>query len=135
MLLLLILVFFFSLASGAGEAKHGAKDGKKPAILLVTFGTSVASAPVAFTNIEQQVRQAYPDTEIRWAYTSKMIRKKLAKEGKILDSPEIALARLMDEVGERAPELFDSKLPAPVKQSRKPRQPHDAFGPVTLHNN
>jgi len=96
-LFLLILVVALPLASGASEAKHAAKDGKKPAILLVTFGTSVASAQTAFANIEQQVRKAYPDTEIRWAYTSKMIRKKLAKEGKILDSPEIALARLMDE--------------------------------------
>jgi sirohydrochlorin cobaltochelatase len=65
--------------------------------LLVTFGTSVPSAQVAFVNIEKQVRAAFPETEIRWAYTSKTIRKKLAKNGTSIDSPEIALARLMDD--------------------------------------
>ena len=99
--LLLILTFMLitPLACWAGEAGHGppAKDGKGPAILLVTFGTSVPSGQAAFVNIEQQVKKAYPNTEIRWAYTSQIIRKKLAKEGTVLDSPEIALAKLMDE--------------------------------------
>jgi len=97
LLFLLTLFLVPPLAGQAGDAGHPAKDGKGPAILLVTFGTSVTSAQAAFANIEQQVRKAYPATEIRWAYTSKMIRKKLAKEGTILDSPEIALAKLMDE--------------------------------------
>jgi sirohydrochlorin cobaltochelatase len=99
--LLLVLTFMLitPLASWAGEAGHGpsAKDGREPAILLVTFGTSIPSAQAAFVNIEQQVRAAFPKSEIRWAYTSQIIRKKLAKEGKVLDSPEIALAKLMDE--------------------------------------
>ena len=35
--------------------------------------------------------------EVRWAYTSKIIRHKLAKQGTQIDSPEMALARLMDD--------------------------------------
>lgn len=99
LMLTLSFLLIVPLACGAGEHGHGhpAKDGKAPAILLVTFGTSVPSAQTAFAHIEQQVRKAYPKNEVRWAYTSEMIRKKLAKEGKVLDSPEIALAKLMDE--------------------------------------
>ena len=76
---------------------HATKEEKAPAILLVTFGTSVESAQKAFVNIEKRVKAAFPKTEVRWAYTSKIIRKKLEKEGKHLDSPEVAMAKLMDE--------------------------------------
>jgi sirohydrochlorin cobaltochelatase len=78
-------------------ANRPTKEEKGPAILLVTFGTSVESAQAAFRNIEKQVRAAFPKAEVRWAYTSKIIRKKLEKEGTRIDSPEMALARLMDE--------------------------------------
>jgi sirohydrochlorin cobaltochelatase len=98
-MLTLSFLLIVPLVCGAGGPGHGhpAKDDKPPAILLVTFGTSIPSAQVAFAHIEQQVRKAYPKNEIRWAYTSEKIRKKLAKEGTMLDSPEIALAKLMDE--------------------------------------
>ena len=82
------------LSFAAGQT---AKEEKGPAILLVTFGTSVESAQAAFRNIEKRVRAAFPNTEVRWAYTSKIIRKKLEKEGTKIDSPEMALARLMDD--------------------------------------
>jgi len=76
---------------------HGEKKPMKKGILLVAFGTSIPEAQVSFTNIEQKVKQAFPDVPIRWAYTSKIIRNKLAKEGKHLDSVAMALARMMDE--------------------------------------
>lgn len=76
---------------------HGEKKPVKKAILLVAFGTSVPQAQKAFDQIEAQARKAFPDTEIRWAFTSKMIRAKLAKQGKKLDPPVIALAKLMEE--------------------------------------
>jgi sirohydrochlorin cobaltochelatase len=76
---------------------HAVKEEKGPAILLVTFGTSVESAQKAFANIEKRVKAAFPKTEVRWAYTSKIIRKKLEKEGTHIDSPEMAMAKLMDE--------------------------------------
>ena len=99
LLLFLAVILTLPLAAWAGEAGsgHPAKDGKGPAILLVTFGTSFPSAQASFVNIEQQVKKAFPNTEIRWAYTSKIIRKKLAKQGQLIDSPEVAMARLMDE--------------------------------------
>lgn len=98
----LLFVFFAALlvsvhANRVMAAGHGAKEEKGPAILLVTFGTSIESAQVAFENIEKRFKAAFPKTVVRWAYTSKMIRKKLEKEGVQVDSPEMAMVRLMDE--------------------------------------
>lgn len=78
---------------------HGpvAVSDKNPAILLVTFGTSIPRAQEAFVTIEKQMKAAFPDTEIRWAYTSSIIREKLAKSGTEIDSPELAMARLMED--------------------------------------
>jgi sirohydrochlorin cobaltochelatase len=98
----LLFVFFAALlvsvhANRVMAAGHGAKEEKGPAILLVTFGTSIESAQVAFKNIEKRFKAAFPKTVVRWAYTSKMIRKKLEKKGVQVDSPEMAMVRLMDE--------------------------------------
>jgi sirohydrochlorin cobaltochelatase len=78
---------------------HGpvAVSEKNPAILLVTFGTSIPRAQEAFVTIEKQMKAAFPDTEIRWAYTSSIIREKLAESGTEIDSPELALARLLED--------------------------------------
>ena len=99
LILTLSLLCLLPFACGADDSgpKHPPADHKGPAILLVTFGTSVPSAQAAFVNIEQQVRAVFPESEIRWAYTSKIIRKKLAKSGTSIDSPETALARMKDD--------------------------------------
>lgn len=67
------------------------------AVLLVAFGTGVPQAQRAFDHIHSRVVAAFPETEIRWAYTSRVIRARLAGEGRTIDSPEVALARLMDQ--------------------------------------
>lgn len=70
----------------------------KNAILVVAFGTSVPEARVALENIESHVRKAFPDTEVRVAYTSNIIRRKIAKEQNlVIDTPLMALAKLQDE--------------------------------------
>ena len=76
---------------------HGHKAEKKVGILLVAFGSSEDSAQVSFENIDKKVKSAYSGIPVRWAYTSVIIRDKLAKQGKLLDSPEVALAKMMDE--------------------------------------
>ena len=83
--------------SWASSGGHGHKSPKKVGILLVAFGSSEASAQVSFENIEKKVKAAYTGIPVRWAYTSTIIRKKLAKQGKLLDSPEVALAKMQDE--------------------------------------
>jgi sirohydrochlorin cobaltochelatase len=85
------------LTAVSWAADHGRQAPKKVGILLVAFGSSIPSAQAAFDNIDKKVQAAYPGIPVRWAYTSHMIRKKLAKQGKYLDSPEAALARMMDD--------------------------------------
>ena len=80
-----------------GFAAHGEKKQEKKAILLVAFGTSDPEARKVFDRIDEHTRKAFSGVEVRWAFTSKIIRAKLAKEGKILDSPEMAMARLMTD--------------------------------------
>lgn len=91
-LFLILLVPAFALASG-----HGHKRGVKKGILLVAFGSSVPEAQVSFENIDKKVKKEFKDVPIRWAYTSSIIRKKLAKQGKHLDSVAMALSKMMDQ--------------------------------------
>jgi sirohydrochlorin cobaltochelatase len=92
-----LMVCCMSTVLRAGGHGHGSKAAEKKGILLVAFGSSEASAQVSFENIEKKTRAAFPNTPIRWAYTSHIIRKKLAKQGKLLDSPEAALTKMQDE--------------------------------------
>ncbi|MFA4943915.1 MAG: sirohydrochlorin cobaltochelatase [Lentisphaeria bacterium] len=82
--------------AGAGEGGGMAGSGKK-GILLVAFGTSVPEARVALDAIGAAAKKRFPTTEIRWAYTSAVIRRKLASAGETLDSPAVALARLRQD--------------------------------------
>lgn len=89
---LLASPLLFGTAVQAGEIQD------KTAILLVTFGTSVQSAMPAYDNLEQAVKDAFPGVEVRWAFTSKIIREKLAsRDGRFLDDPYTAIARLKAE--------------------------------------
>jgi sirohydrochlorin cobaltochelatase len=91
----MVLAITWCGVSFAGH--HGGSKDQRVGILLVAFGSSEQSAQVSFENIDKRVRKVYPDTEVRWAYTSHIIRKKLAKQGIRLDSPEVALAKMADD--------------------------------------
>ncbi len=89
----LILIFAASPAMA-----HDDERPVKKGILLVAFGSSMPEAQVSFENIDKKVKKAFPGIPVRWAYTSKIIRNKLAKEeGKNLASPATALSAMMDE--------------------------------------
>lgn len=90
-------VLGFILMSVNGFAAHGEKRAEKKAILLAAFGTTVPEAQKALDQVEARVKQTFPGVDVRWGYTSSIVRNKLAKKGKVLDSPEAALAKLMDE--------------------------------------
>lgn len=92
-----MLTALFLLSAADALAKHGEKPPFKKAIVLVAFGTSDPEAAKAFDLVEKRAKERFPGVELRWAYTSRMIRAKLAKQGKLLDSPEVAFAKLMDE--------------------------------------
>ena len=80
----------------AAEA-DGTEKKEKKGILLVAFGTTIPAARVAFDNIDRKVRAAFPDSEIRWAYTSRIIRRKLARGGEIIASETGGLAAMADD--------------------------------------
>lgn len=84
-------------ATVGGAHQHGAHKETKTGILLVAFGTSDPAAQAAFDNIDRKVKAAWPEIPVYWAYTSRIIRHKLAKQGKHLDSPAMALARMADD--------------------------------------
>ena len=96
-LCMVVFAFVLTSFSFACAEGHGHSAPKKVGILLVAFGSSEASAQVSFENIDRKVKAAYPDIPVRWAYTSHIIRAKLAKQGKQLDSPSVALAKMQDE--------------------------------------
>ncbi len=52
---------------------------EKPAIVLAAFGTST-EAFETYHHFEQKVKARFPDYEIRWAFTSRKVRHKLAQE-------------------------------------------------------
>ncbi len=96
--LLIITIFTLFLLTILGGNAYSMTKKDKKAILLVAFGTSYKEARVAYDNIEKHVKAAFPDTEIRWAYTSGMIRKKILLRDKIyIPDPIVALSKLQDE--------------------------------------
>lgn len=71
----------------------------KKAILVVSFGTSHEDTrKVTIDAIENRVREEFKEYEIRRAYTSHMILKKIKeRDGIIVDTPEAALTKLKEE--------------------------------------
>ncbi len=94
---IICIVLIALMAAASMAAQHGEKTEKKTGILLVAFGSSEESAQVSFENIDKKMKAAYPQVPVRWAYTSHIIRNKLAAQGRHLDSPAVALAKMMDE--------------------------------------
>ena len=80
---------------------YGAMDRpakEDPAILLVVFGTSYPEAQAAYENIERVYREEFPQAEVRIAFTSDFIRRKLLDRDNVtIDNPLTALAHLNDE--------------------------------------
>ena len=96
-----VLGLWAALCGGLGVekalAKHGGAQEAKQAILVVAFGTSVPEAQKAYDAIDKRIGEVFPGVEKRWAYTSGIIRKKLRSQGTVIDSPETALAKLMED--------------------------------------
>jgi len=69
----------------------------KKGILLVAFGTRTPQAQAAYQHVGLKVQAVFPDIPIRWAFTSAIMRHKLAGDDQPVDSVEMSLARMMDE--------------------------------------
>jgi sirohydrochlorin cobaltochelatase len=72
--LLLITAVSATTATAAQVMTHTLNN--TPAIVLTAFGTST-KAQVTYKALERQVRGAFPGHEIRWAFTSEVIRERV----------------------------------------------------------
>ena len=72
------------VCAAAAPAADAAPTPPREGILLVAFGTSVPEAEASFTAMDAAFRAAWPHSPVVWAYTSQIIRKKLAREGRPL---------------------------------------------------
>lgn len=72
--LVLFLVLCLSFWGDPVFASSSGFKESKTAILLASFGTTVPEAVKAITNIQDRVRMAYPNTEVRITFTSNIIR-------------------------------------------------------------
>jgi sirohydrochlorin cobaltochelatase len=95
--LLVLLALVFLVLPPAPLAAHGDKRPMKKGILLVAFGSTVPEAQVSFDNIERSVKKSLPGVPVYWSYTSRIIIKKMAKEGQHIATPAEALAKMMRE--------------------------------------
>jgi len=94
-ILILIVIVLLSMCAVPGNA---AEKPDKNGILLVSFGTSMPEATVAINSLVNAVKEAFPDTEVRVAYTSNIIRRKLQREQNIeIPTPPEALAKMNDD--------------------------------------
>ena len=66
-------------------------------ILLAAFGSSNPLAHQTLARFETTIRQAFPNVPVRWAFTSGIIRRKLADKGKKTDSVVKALEKMRFE--------------------------------------
>ncbi len=88
-----------------------------PTLVIVAFGTSVPAAREVFDYIDAKATQRYPGRDIRWAFTSETIRKKLAARGVATQSLAEVVADLSAAGCERA--VFQSLHVAPGQEFRE----------------
>lgn len=86
-------------AASAAAATTAATSGPKPVILVTSFGTSYASSRhVTIGAIESDIREAYPDWDVRRAFTSQIIIDHIEKDtGRHIDSFDEAMDKLVAE--------------------------------------
>lgn len=96
-----ISVYTFALAialavSGVSFAEPDPSTNS--AILIVSFGTSMPEAEKAINNLVDSAKREFPDSEVRLAFTSNIIRRKIMNErNQFIPTPVEALAILNDE--------------------------------------
>lgn len=93
-----LLSMLLALCLLGGMTSALAETADKPVILVVSFGTSYNDTrEKTIEAIENDVTEAFPDYEVRRAFTSQTIINKLAtRDGLEIDNVEQAMQRLID---------------------------------------
>lgn len=94
---LLLALLCLALAAPCLAGEHGKSAAPKRGILLVAFGTSVPEAVASIDSLKSQAEAAFPGVPVRMAYSSKIIRDKIAGEGIVKRAPAQALADMAAE--------------------------------------
>lgn len=76
------LFFLLLLALMAASARAAEQKAPKEGVLLAAFGSSAPEALSAFRAVDASFRAAFPGSPVVWAYTSQIIRRKLASQGR-----------------------------------------------------
>ena len=71
------------------------------AILLTAVGTASDAGRTVYDHVEVQVRLRFPDHPVAWAFTSRPIRERLARQGVTTHAPEEAIAQLRSQGQQR----------------------------------
>jgi sirohydrochlorin cobaltochelatase len=93
------------LILGGCVSQEQSISGTKPIILIAAFGSSYESGLGNLNDFDRAVARAFPDHEVRWAFTATFIVKKLQKNGVHtvfdrnvkVESLEQALQRIKEE--------------------------------------
>lgn len=96
LLLAVTMVGGFTMRQGASAA---AIPAAKKAILVVSFGTTYGETrKLTIEAVENKIRATFPDYEVRSAFTSRIVIKKLAeRDGIQIDTEKQALEKLKNE--------------------------------------
>lgn len=90
---LMLLVSFTAFA-----AAHEGHETMKKAIVVTSFGTTFDDARAAnIESVEKAIKASFPDYEVRRAFTSKIVMKRLAERGILVNDLEQTLANLKKE--------------------------------------
>jgi sirohydrochlorin cobaltochelatase len=89
----LIIIAFILLKMSTMSMSLFSQVTCKKGILLVAFGSTYSEARQAQEKFGENVKAEFPGIEVRWAYTSAIVRNKLKKQGIQIDSPAGALAK------------------------------------------
>lgn len=92
-------LFTFFLGSAVNQSTAAAAEGGKKAILVVSFGTTYPETKkLTIDAVQSKIKAAFPDYEVRNAFTSRIIIKKLAdRDGIQIDTEKQALNKLKAE--------------------------------------
>lgn len=98
MFALTLMLLVSVMIAGTALASEAKPKEDKQGILIASFGTSMPEAKKAIDNLVNATKAAFPETEVRIAYTSNIIRRKLAREQNVvIPTPAEALAQMNDE--------------------------------------
>lgn len=102
--LLIIMALMATIATKGNTTTHGLTDdeAERTALLMVHFGTTHDDTrQLTIDAVNNLAQQAFPQTEVREAYTSRIVIKRLAQRGIVRQTPLEALLQLRADGYER----------------------------------